>query len=168
MKVTCAWCGAEIRSLPEESDSPERRDSHGICEPCSRTLIENLGIPLGRFLSNLNAPVLLVDRDVRVLEASPGALDALDAPAENVLGRLGGEVFECANASLPGGCGRSVHCSGCVLRNTVTSTWETGVSHIGIPATLHVTRDTAPDRVDLIVSTARVGDRVVLKIDSPD
>lgn len=168
MEVTCAWCGTLLRRVPDGNPSPGPRTSHGICTACATTLLEELGIPVGHFLSSLDVPVILVSDDVEVLDASPGALAMLGKARETVLGRLGGEVFECANAHLPGGCGRTVHCSGCTLRQTVTSTWETGLPQVRVPATLEVTPNGGPERIDLLVTTARVGDRVVLRIESPD
>lgn len=167
MKVVCAWCGAFLRSVPDASPHGRLQDSHGICESCARTLREELGTPVERFLSELGVPVLLLSSDVRVVDANPAALAMLGGVRETTLGRLGGEVFECANAGLPGGCGRTVHCSGCVLRQTVTSTWQTGRTQTRIPATLEVTSRDAPERIAFLVTTARVGDRVLVRIDPP-
>lgn len=167
MNVVCAWCGTFIRSVPEGAENPGPHDSHGICADCARTLLEDLGVPVETFLSELGVPVLLMDDDVQVTDANPAALAMLGRTEATVLGRLGGEVFECVNSRLPGGCGRSVHCSGCTLRRTVTSTWETGRTCSRVPATLEVTRGDEPERIALLITTAKVGNRVLLRIDPP-
>jgi PAS domain-containing protein len=168
MNVYCAWCGALLRSVADGSDPLGPHDSHGICADCARTLLQQLGIPIEKFLSELGVPVLMVDDDVRVLDANPAALSMLDRTEETVLGHLSGEVFECVNSRLPGGCGRSVHCSGCTLRRTVTSTWETGQTCSRVPATLEVTPAGEPERIALLITTAKVGNRVLLRIDPPE
>ena len=168
MNVFCAWCGTFLRSVPEGPDNPRPHDSHGICADCARTLLEELGVPVETFLSDLGVPVLLMDDEVQVVDANPAALIMLGRTEETVLGRLGGDVFECVNSRLPGGCGRAVHCSGCTLRRTVTSTWETGRSCSRVPATLEVTRGDEPERIALLITTAKVGNRVLLRIDPPE
>lgn len=167
MKVSCAWCGALMEAVAGGVGSAEPRESHGICEACARTLLEDLGIPVAQFLSELGVPVLVVNDDVRVADANPAAVSFLGGERETILGRLGGEVFECRNAHLPGGCGRTVHCSGCVLRQTVESTWETGRPHERVPATLEVTREGSASQIAFLVTTAKVGDRVLVRIDPP-
>lgn len=167
MRVVCAWCGALIRTVPEDAHFAALQDSHGICEQCAGGMLEHLSVPVDQFLSELGVPVLVVDGDVRVLDANPAALSLLGQARDSVLGRMGGQVFECTNARLPEGCGRTVHCSGCVLRQTVTSTWETGQAHRRVPATLEVSAEDGPARIAFLVSTARVGSRVVLRVDPP-
>jgi hypothetical protein len=98
MNVYCAWCGALLRSVPEGSDPLGPHDSHGICADCARALLQQLGIPIEEFLSELGVPVLLVSDDIRVVEANPAALTMLERAKETVLGHLGGEVFEGAGA----------------------------------------------------------------------
>ncbi len=108
---------------------------------------------------------MLVNGDLRVLDVNPAGEAMLGAERASLIGRLGGDVFECENSKLPGGCGRSVHCSGCVLRETITSTWSTGSPHTRVPATLSVKADDDPSEIALFVTTAKVGDRVLLRID---
>jgi len=117
------------------------------------------------FLRSLRVPVLLVSEDVEVLDANQVALGLLGKTADAVRGRLGGEVFECAHAELPGGCGRTIHCSGCVLRRTVTETYEEGMPHVRVPATLKTRAEQEPSDADLLITTALVGGRVLLKFE---
>lgn len=73
-----------------------------------------------------------------------------------------GEVVECENSRLPGGCGKTVHCSGCVLRRTVTDTYNTGRQSSMVPAKLTTERGD----VSYMVSAMKVGDCVVVKLDT--
>lgn len=167
MKVVCAWCGTYLRTIPGDSPSAALRNSHGICEDCAKTLREGLGVPVKQFLSDLGVPVLLVSEDVHVLDVNLAAVSMLGGRRKAILGRRGGEVFECVNSRLPEGCGKTVHCSGCVLRQTVTSTWETGRPHRRIPATLEVNSRDDPGEIAFLVSTDKAGDKVVLRIEAP-
>lgn len=168
MKTSCAWCGASMTG--EETDPPASDAgeliSHGICPDCAEVMLRELGVPVTEFLSELGIPVMLVTDDIRVLDANPAALSMVGGEPSTILGKLGGQVFECSNSRLPGGCGRTIHCSGCVLRQTVISTWTTGETHRRVPATLEVLPEGSTTRIDLFVSTAKVGDRVVLRIDA--
>lgn len=167
MGTSCAWCGAPLRAR-SEATLPEGRESHGICPACAEKLLSDDGMDIDAFLRQLGVPVFLVSEDVEVLDASEAALTMVQKPVDSVLGKLGGEVFECANAELPGGCGRTIHCSGCVLRETVTATWADGVSRVRVPASLKLRPRNAADVVELRVSTARVGEGVLLKVEQAD
>jgi hypothetical protein len=125
-------------------------------------------MPLANFVQGLPVPTLLVDGAGAVQGVNEAGADFLQAPADDIVGRLGGDVFECVHASLPGGCGATVHCSGCTIRRTVTRTHDTGEMALRVPATLQVRGPDAPTRVDLLITTARVGDQVLVRIDPPE
>jgi hypothetical protein len=59
-----------------------------------------------------------------------------------------------------------VHCAGCTVRNTVEHTYETGLSMIRVPATLTVDQGTGEETVALFVTTEKIGDRVLLQIET--
>jgi hypothetical protein len=80
-------------------------------------------------------------------------------------GYRGGDVFECAYARLPEGCGKTVHCSGCTIRNTVIKTFATGINYIRTPAFLFKNSNRKVKKYDLYISTEKVGDIVLLRID---
>ena len=106
----------------------------------------------------------VLDGDAVVLMASPRVAALLERN-EPLHGLRAGAVFECANARLPGGCGRTVHCSGCALRRTVTDTFTTGRSHLRVPAYLRRRRNEGAVTVSLLITTEKVGGVVLLRID---
>lgn len=120
-----------------------------------------------RFESENGVPVVVVTGDVRVVDANPAAVDMLGGDPDVLIGHMGGEVFGCENTSLPGGCGSTPRCTGCVVRRTVVETLESGDARLRVPATLRVTSHARPTNVSFLVSTARVGGNVLLRIDSP-
>jgi PAS domain-containing protein len=139
--------------------------SHGICEPCRLDLLGDLGTPLREFLETLQVPVVLAADDLVVEGANPAAQKVLGKAEEEMLGRRGGDVFDCAHASLPEGCGRTIHCSGCTIRNTVTDTYRNGTPHLRVPSTLTRGEADSPQSVRLHISTERVGGKVLLKVE---
>ncbi len=164
MLKQCAWCGDALDDALGEG--PSQPVSHGICAGCERELARgDFSVPLERFLESLDAPVLLVDmeRGGRVRAANRAGFEAAGSSRERGRDRLLGEVFECANAVLPGGCGRTVHCSGCAIRDTVTRTARTGEAVTDVPATL--TPEGADGTIDLRISAERVGGHVLLRLD---
>lgn len=160
MKTICSWCRKDMGGGPD--DGPV---SHGICVDCADRLFGNMGTDLGIFLDNLEAPVLLVGDDVRVKTANSRARAILDKELKDIAGCLGGDVFECIHASLEGGCGKTMHCSGCAIRNTVMDTFKTGNSHLKTPAYLHRGIPEHERKTDLLISTEKVKDCVLLRID---
>lgn len=160
MNVVCAWCGR----MMEETGSAQPI-SHGICESCAGEVTSRTGMSLKQYLDSLDLPVLAVDSDGAVKVASEKALALLGKTESAVAGRLGGEVFECAYARLPGGCGRTTHCSGCAIRRTVTDTFQTGRARLRVPATLEYDGQDGQKTIALHLSTEKVGDVVLLRID---
>jgi hypothetical protein len=168
MTVTriCAWCKKE---LGESSSSEEQQViTHGICDECALNLRAQMGIPLQEYLDGLKAPVLLVDSDVKVLTANAAVRGLIGKELDYIEGFKGGDVFECAFARLPGGCGKTVHCSGCAIRRTVMDTFRTGESHVRTPAYLNQQVLSETRCLDLSITTEKVGDVVLLRIDRID
>jgi len=122
-------------------------------------------MPLIEYLDGLGAPVAVVDRDGVVRAASRQLCDLVKQDLSSVRHRKGGDVFECAYAGLPEGCGQTIHCSACAIRRAVTETLSSGVSRERVPASLQQGDPERPRRVELLVSTERVGSHVLLRID---
>lgn len=69
--------------------------------------------------------VFIVDSDVRITNVNAAASRIFDMDRNAFVLKRGGEVLNCVNADNNiGGCGRSVHCSDCVLRNSVRKASE--------------------------------------------
>jgi len=157
----CAWCGTEINS----TETDLHLVSHGICDKCKSNIDFQHGGPLEKFIDTLATPVLVIDGDCNVQMANQRALEILGKTPETIRGFKPGVVFECAYARLPGGCGKTVHCSGCSIRNTVTGTMNTGASVNKFPAYLNRTPKDSINGMDLLISTIKSGSFVLLKVD---
>ncbi len=161
MKVIGAWCGKELDERPSKHDSPV---SHGICESCAFHLQAARGISFQRFLDALGVSIIIVVEDAVVLGANKQAQEMLEKVPSEIEGFKGGEVFECGYALLPDGCGRTKHCSGCTIRNTVMDTMSSGESHIRTPVTLN---HREAGELPFHITTEKVRKVVMLNIDDP-
>lgn len=136
-----------------------------VCDECFRHLEARSGMPLLDFLDGLGAPVLVADSDCVVELANKPLLGLLGKDPSQVRGRRGGDVFECAYAHLPEGCGQTVHCSGCAIRRAVTETFITGKSLHEVPAYLNRDMATQFLQLGLLISTEKAWGMVLLRID---
>jgi ferredoxin len=88
--------------------------------------------------------------------------ELLGAEDRHLEGLLGGEVMECVYARSPEGCGNEVHCETCTVRITVMETHATGRAKKGVHAKLA----RVDGEVDLVISTEKRGDVVLVLIES--
>ncbi|OVE74463.1 hypothetical protein BVX94_00170 [bacterium B17] len=138
--------------------------SHSLCEPCLHSFMAQLGMPLDEYIEGIPDPVVTVTQEGVVGSANKAAR-AIIGNNVNDQHRLPGDILECENARTPEGCGRTVHCSGCVIRSAIEDTLKTGESHEHVPATLQKASDDASETVDILISTEQKGGVVFLKID---
>ena len=99
--------------------------------------------------------VLLVDSERRVQSANPAAALFAGSPAEDLLGRRGGEALGCLrHLDDPRGCGFGPECEQCVVRNIVLATFRRGTSFHQVEASLPVLRQGVREDLALLVSTS--------------
>jgi hypothetical protein len=157
----CAMCHGD---LPPETIAP-RAITGSICDRCLDRFAAQAGVPLLDLLDRLDVPILVADGDGVAQLANKPLLTLLGKNLSQVTGRRGGDVFECAYARLPGGCGKTVHCSGCAIRLAVTETFTTGQSLRNVPAYLNRDMVTQFLQLGLVISTEKVWGMVLLRID---
>jgi hypothetical protein len=107
---------------------------------------------------------MVVDADLMVSTANSRARAVLGKDSVEIEDRLGGEVIECANASLPGGCGGTEHCRACTIRNSVMETMSSGKSLKDVTAYKDIKTSQGTRRERFSISTERVRDLVLVKI----
>jgi ferredoxin len=164
MKQVCMYCGSYLGSM-EAPSGDYGLISHGVCSTCLPKFLAGLGQPLTDFLDKLPGPILVLDAEVRVVGANTQGLQRVAKALTAIEGRLGGEVFECQYSKLPGGCGRTLHCKACAIRNTVTRTVETGESCLRVPAFMDLGDIGKDFTVRFLISTEKVNGLVLLRID---
>jgi len=120
---------------------------------------------MAEFLDALSAPTLLVNQDRQVICANQQAQRLLGKELHEITGRLGGEVFACEHAELPGGCGQTVHCRTCAIRNAVMHTAATGEPCKRVPAYRDLGQLSDEKTVRFYVSTEKDGEVVLVRIE---
>ena len=164
MKRVCAWCKMDLGTKSVDANF-DNFITHGICPACLETNFQLKQSTLIDILDRLDTPVIVFDSTMCVCSANKQAQAFLKKELPDITGFVAGEVLECAYSKLTGGCGNTTHCDGCMIRNTVTDTFQTGKSHLKIPA--HLLRDT-PDNnheINVLLSTEKVKDVVLLRVD---
>ncbi|WP_319578496.1 hypothetical protein [uncultured Methanospirillum sp.] len=161
MRRVCAFCNEELS--PDSGD--DDRISHGVCTSCYNHIKASMGVDITEYLTMLDQPVVLVDQDLHILSANQEIRKVTRKDLSSVIGHLSGEVFECEYARCPGGCGNTTHCSGCVIRNSVKETYQTGRPVDKRPATIAQDVDGRPASVSLLISTVKTGDVVLLQVE---
>lgn len=157
---TCMICQHETSHAP----AADRVITADLCPHCYQRLQEPSGLPLRDFLDKLDIPVLALDEDAVVYTGNKALLLLVGRGIDEIRGRRGGEVFECAFAKLPGGCGRTVHCSGCAIRRAVTETFLTGKP---VRTVAYLNRDLPTQFLQLAlrISTEKSWNQVLLRIE---
>ena len=165
MKVICAWCHQELKTAPSHTDDSGPKVSHGVCPSCKDYFLSGKRPSLDELLGRLAVPVLVVDSEGAIVLANQHALDVLEKDLDSVQGYKGGDVMECAYARLPGGCGKTEHCKACTIRNNVMETFSTGQGLYRVPAYLNRWVGNEKIRIEFLISTEKVDDTVLLRID---
>lgn len=136
MMVICSYCKRVMGHKPPLDDP---NTTHSICPACFAHYAPQWeGLTTGEFLDRFDAPVVVVDLDVRVVAINRALADACGIECREAIGLLGGELLECNHALEPGGCGRTIHCRGCAIRELVGRALESGEPQFDVPASLEL------------------------------
>jgi transcriptional regulator with PAS, ATPase and Fis domain len=163
MLTLCSWCGKTIQVSEDQTSTMPI--SHGVCTECHGRALSTPPEKLREYLNQFEQPVMLVDEEGRILTANSAAAEAVGKPAEEIEQELGGVVMECVFATLPGGCGNTVHCKGCQIRRSVKHTATTKKPLLRVPATLTTQLPGTPVKIQYLISTEWAESGVLLRID---
>jgi hypothetical protein len=155
LKAVCAWC----QTVLTDGSGPV---THGICSSCAEEQVRRGGMELAWFLESLPLPVAVVDAAGTVLSANCAMRSRLNVPESQPAGVPCGDFFGCRHASLSRGCGNTMYCPECSLRCLVVRTHQTGQASERVPVVLH---GRSGRDIELVVSTQKSGDAVLLRID---
>lgn len=150
---------------PVPGEAPDSPITHGICNDCSTKISLEMGMPTRDYLDEIPLPVLVVNDEGRVLTANRQARLALGKELDQIENNTGGIVFECAHARLPGGCGKTEHCSGCTIRRSVMETFVSGKAIVRRTVSLNRCSPDGVRESRFLVSTEKAGEVVLLRID---
>lgn len=163
MKKVCAWCKKELNGAKE--DSNQGVITHGMCSLCALKFTQDIQRSTFEILNFLEEPVFILGPDGVIRGTNKSALKLLGENQKSSKDKLFGEAFECKYSKEEGGCGRTVHCSTCTIRNILIETLSTGKSFEKIPAFQLVETPDGEIVQHYLISTERVGDSILLRID---
>ncbi|MCX5771269.1 MAG: hypothetical protein NTZ09_13520 [Candidatus Hydrogenedentes bacterium] len=158
----CSRCEKQVPAPGAMNLKPVTTD---LCPRCVDYFELREVADICQYIENLPAPILVVDGDGMVRGANTQACKAVSKDLPHIVNLRGGDVFECAHARLPGGCGRTVHCSGCTVRRAVLDTLSTGNPLSGISVEVLQNVKGKDRRVTFQISTQRLANCVLLQID---
>lgn len=163
MVVKCAWCDVVIDDSDVSSD--ERYPvSHGICPKCAKKMLQDLPVTAKNFLDSFEQPVMLVDNVNNVLITNRAAKLMVSGDFDFSDHEKCGKFVGCVHSDAPEGCGATVHCESCVIRRCILHTDKTG-----LPCQMEACEDyrffNGECGANLLVTTEKVGNRILLKID---
>jgi PAS domain-containing protein len=149
--------------MGEKEPFDDDRVSHGMCKECLDYYQSQInGLSIDKFLDRFEVPVLIVNEDGRIVAANKIAETMTGKSQSEVFGLLGGEVMECAYARLPEGCGGTVHCEACTIRNAVMAAMEKGESQMHVPVKLRQ----EDKEIAMVISTEKIGSLVRIVIEN--
>lgn len=164
MRIECAWCRKTVRESAQHlANQPV---SHGICMECAAKLVADMSKTLDSFLNRFEFPIVVVDVDAALVAANRHALRKKAGRFEIRKGARVGDLIECIHSYEAGGCGRTVHCRACTIRNLVKSTYTTGIAAEKVPATADIAAEGASEKIQYLITTEKIGDFVALKIEN--
>lgn len=165
MRKVCAWCKQEIDPGGPDSACNDAPISHGVCLDCVPKFFSFMGKPMRDFLDEFSGPVYLVDSTGKIITANSNGLALIDKEPDEVEEKKVGYVFECQHISKNVGCGDSIHCKSCTIRNSVIKTAQTGEARLRVPAYADLHTFAKTKKTKFSISTEKVGEAVLLRID---
>ncbi len=167
IKNICAWCQAELDPAEEGDALAGELISHGICQACLEQLFaEYEAVGLLEFINSIALPVIVLGPDAEVHAANEKACTLLckQYPANSK--QKSGDFIACANAKKPGGCGKTIHCRTCTIRNCIEKTYETGIPFARVPAIADISSaGSDTETVKFLITTEKIKNVVLLRID---
>lgn len=162
--LLCSNCGKEL--APEQTGKHPHR-AYDVCPECQEAFQRQLtGRELDKFKKAVEFPVILVNKDLRVLAANESCMRGLCAGAPQPPGLLWGEFMRCQNAQAPERCGGSPSCLQCVIRRAAQAAFKTGKDQKNTMASLTRNEGGQKVRLELTLSTENLGDMVQVTVEN--
>lgn len=163
MKNICAWCGKVLAT--DEAYASQGDISHGICSQCAVKISGFEPRKAKEVLDYVQEAVFVMNADGVIKGANQSGLKMLGKNMAKIENALGGDAFECSYSGEAGGCGNTLHCKTCAIKNTVMDTLATGHGYKKVPAFQSIKTDGGIKTLKFYISTEKVGESILLRID---
>lgn len=146
---------------------PDRAVTRGICGSCLSRITS--ASEAGELLEAIDAPVLLMQGSPRqVVTANVKALQLFEKELPEVEAHRGGQVFDCVYSFTAAGCGLDVNCENCKIKHAIVDTFVAATPHHVASSVLQVKKPGGLVSRTLQVSTEKLGDLALVRIDRFD
>lgn len=163
MARICMRCKKQLQ--PQEEIRTDQLVTQGMCSLCTFQLTQDVSRVVRELLDIIPEPVLVFDSNGIVKAANKNGLKLLGKKSDEIEGYPGGNVFDCAFANLPEGCGRTDHCKTCAIRNIVMDTLMHGKGYKNVPAFQNIRTPKGNRIMRFYISTEKVDELILLRID---
>lgn len=161
MTAICRVCGNEIAP---DGNATHRNVTNGICDRCAVSASGTSDNSV--LLESIDAPVLLMQGNPRqVVTANRKALELFEKELHEVESHRGGQIFDCVHSFTEAGCGKDINCENCKIKNAIVDTFTTANSHNGVSTELSIKKANGTKTYVLQVSTEKVGDLALVRVD---
>ena len=165
MNKICRQCKARLESIPQK----DYIVTSGICPDCIESIFGKQNSSITAFINSIDAPILLMQPDPRqVHTANKKACELFEKDLSQIEGHRGGQVFDCVHAFTEMGCGKDENCEDCKIKNSIVDTFTSGKSYDGVSTVLEIKKNNSKKPYVLKVSTEKVGDLALIRIDKYD
>jgi len=160
MQMVCSYCEKKLGIKEPKADSSTE---YTMCVDCLEYFDKQWkGMSVADYLDSLAGPVVVLNEDSKMVSLNKTAEKMLGKSRNELTGLMAGEFLECEEAVASGGCGKSVRCASCVIRQTVKETMEQGVVHENVRAYFYSEEDSLPVLKRLLISTVKKDKQVYL------
>lgn len=149
----------------QQKQNNHSRPDYGVCPECISDLKKKNAVDMRKYLDDFPFPILLLDSERKVLIANTKAKNTLKPEIKEIEGYLVGDAIGCKYYNLPGGCGYTVHCKTCTIRNTINDTFASGNANNNVKAFPDLHFITGNMKLEYSISTQKINDCVLLTIE---
>jgi len=166
MNQTCMWCSQKIAEVSDSLEQ-ERTSAYAVCRCCAEHVTLPPSGPLQKYLDQVNAPVLAIELHAGhymiIRAVNRKACEWLGKEPREIIQHLSGNVIDCAYARLTEGCGKTLFCASCAIKQAVVGTAKTGEPRVHARVVFSQGDPDHPSQVTLSITTLKAGNRVLLK-----
>jgi nitrogen-specific signal transduction histidine kinase len=156
----CTWCGIELTDNNTKTVAGKQ-----LCDNCTGKPLNNETYASVReFIDNLDQPVIIIENDTEITMVNKAAENVFLNNSAILEKSRAGDALQCTCAKLPGGCGKTIHCKACAIRQAVENTRKTGKGYNNIKAFQYVNTPNGKELRTVVISTEKAWNTVLVQV----